>query len=158
MDIFARMFENGAFCIKDDMPSILSELRLYRNGESKLRMGSTYSRSELQRLMGEPVVSIYSQGVATIAFRGLTIRLAVDDEKWTSGRLYSVTIRNSNEYTLGTDVYVGMNVSELLLIYPMFDECGYKSSFKNFDGEFILAFEFDDRGNVSRIDLGELVG
>lgn len=152
------LYKNGAFCIKDDMPSILSELRLYRNGESKLRMGSTYSRSELQRLMGEPVVSIYNQGVATIAFRGLTIRLAVDDEKWTSGRLYSVTIRNSNEYTLGTDVYVGMNVSELLLIYPMFDECGYKSSFKNFDGEFILAFEFDDRGNVSKIDLGELVG
>lgn len=48
-----------------------------------------------------------------------------------------------------------MNISELLLVYPMFDECGYTGSFKNGDGEFTLSFEFDEYGNVSTIRLGE---
>ena len=48
-----------------------------------------------------------------------------------------------------------MNVAELLLVYPMFDECGYTGSFKNGDGEFTLSFEFDEYGNVSIIKLGE---
>ena len=58
----------------------------------------------------------------------------------------------------GDDLYIGMNVSELLLVYPMFDECGYTGSFKNGDGEFVLDFEFDDYGNVATIQLGEAVG
>ena len=51
-----------------------------------------------------------------------------------------------------------MNISELLLIYPMFDESDYIGSFKNGDGEFVLSFEFDDYGNVTRVKLGEAVG
>ena len=51
-----------------------------------------------------------------------------------------------------------MNISELLLTYPMFDESNYVGSFKNGNGEFVLAFEFDDYGNVTRIKLGEALG
>lgn len=151
---------NNSFCIQDHIPSTIDEISLYKNGASKLRMGSTYSQSEIYRLLGEPVLSTVSNGVVALAYRGVTLRFAADikDGKWSAGRLFSVVVRNQGDFTLGEDIYVGMNVSELLLVYPMFDECNYQSSFKNVDGEFTLSFEFDDFGNVKRIDLGESVG
>ena len=123
-------------------------------------MGSTYSQSEIYRLLGEPVLSTASNGIVALAYRGVTIRFTADikDGKWSAGKLFSVVVRNQGDFSLGGDIYVGMNVSELLLVYPMFDECNYQSSFKNVDGEFTLAFTFDDFGNVTRIDLGESVG
>jgi len=155
-----RMYKGGSFCIQDHIQSSVEEIRLVKNGESKLRLGSTYSQNELYRLLGEPVLKSPHNGVVTLAYKGMTIRLTADikDGKWTTGRLTSIIIRNSSEYKLGEDIYVGMNVSELLLIYPMFDQSNYQGSFKNIDGEFVLAFEFDDYGNVSKIILGEAVG
>ena len=91
----------------------------------------------------------------------MTLRLEADiepDGQWSSGRLVSILLRKDNAYTFSEDLFIGMNVSELLLVYPMFDECGYTGSFKNGDGEFVLSFEFDDYGNVSSIELGEAVG
>ena len=96
-----------------------------------------------------------------LAYDGMTLRLDADIEEngqWTSGRLVSILLRENNEFTFGEDLYIGMNISELLLVYPMFDECGYTGSFKNGDGEFVLTFEFDEYGNVSNIQLGEAVG
>ena len=155
-----RLYKNGTLCILDRIPSTIDEISLYKNGESKLRMGSTYSQSEIFRLLGEPVLSTVSGDVVALAYRGVTLRLhaEIKDGKWTYGRLYSIAVRNQGDFSLGSDIYVGMNVSELLLVYPMFDECNYQSSFRNVDGDFTLAFEFDDFGNVKRIDLGENVG
>ena len=155
-----RLYKNGTLCILDKIPSTIDEISLYKNGESKLRMGSTYSQSEIYRLLGEPVLSTVSGNVVALAYRGVTLRLhaEVKDGKWTYGRLYSIAVRNQGDFSLGNDIYVGMNISELLLVYPMFDECNYQSSFRNVDGDFTLAFEFDDFGNVKRIDLGENVG
>ena len=155
-----RLYRNGTLCILDHIPSAIDEISLYKNGESKLRMGSTYSQGEIYRLLGEPVLSTVSGDVVALAYRGVTLRLhaEIKDGKWTYGRLYSIAVRNQGDFSLGNDIYVGMNVSELLLVYPMFDECNYQSSFKNVDGEFTLVFEFDDFGNVKRIDLGENVG
>ena len=151
---------NNGFCIQDHIPSTIGEISLYKNGANKLRMGSTYSQSEIYRLLGEPVLSTVSNGVVALAYRGVTLRFSAEtkDGKWSTGRLFSVVVRNQGDFTLGEEIYVGMNVSELLLVYPMFDECNYQSSFKNVDGEFTLSFEFDDFGNVTRIDLGESVG
>ena len=89
----------------------------------------------------------------------MTIRLdaEIENGQWTSGRLTSVVFRKQSAFTLTEDLYIGMNISELLLVYPMFDECGYTGSFKNGDGEFALSFEFDEYGNVSTIRLGEPV-
>ena len=88
-----------------------------------------------------------------------TIRLdaEIENGQWTSGRLSSVVFRKQTVFSLSEDLYIGMNISELLLVYPMFDECGYTGSFKNGDGEFTLSFEFDEYGNVSTIKLGEYV-
>ena len=159
-NISLRVNKDGGFSILDPIPSAIDEISLYKNGVSKLRMGSTYSQSEIYRLLGEPKLSTVSNGVVALAYKGVTLRFSaeVKDGKWSTGRLFSVVVRNQGDFSLGEDIYVGMNVSELLLVYPMFDECNYQSSFKNVDGEFTLAFEFDDFGNVTRIDLGESVG
>lgn len=159
-NISLRVNKNGSFCILDHIPSSIGEISLYRNGVSKLRMGSTYSQSEIYRLLGEPKLSTVSNGVVALAYKGVTLRFSaeVKDGKWSSGRLFSIVVRNQGDFSLGDDIYVGMNVSELLLVYPMFDESNYQSSFKNVDGEFTLAFQFDAFGNVTRIDLGESVG
>ena len=99
-------------------------------------------------------------GVVILTYSGMTMRLETDPangKNWTSGRLSSVVIRNDETFSLGENLYIGMNVSELLLIYPMFDKCEFTSSFRNGDGEFILSFRFDDYGNVTRIRLGEKI-
>ena len=161
-NVSLRVYNDGSngFCIQDHIQSTIGEISLFKNGASKLRMCSTYSQSEIYRLLGEPVLSTASNGIVALAYRGVTLRFTADikDGKWSAGKLFSVVVRNQGDFSLGGDIYVGMNVSELLLVYPMFDECNYQSSFKNVDGEFTLAFTFDDFGNVTRIDLGESVG
>lgn len=155
-----RRYKSGTFCIKDNIPSSIEEIRLVKNGEIKLRLGSVYSQNEIYRLLGEPVMKIPANDVVTLAYRGMTVRLAAEikNGKWTTGRLTSIVIHNSSEFKLGEDIYVGMNVSELLLVYPMFDQSDFQGSFKNVDGEFVIKFDFNDYGNVTKITVGEAVG
>ncbi len=105
-------------------------------------------------------MKIPANDVVTLAYRGMTVRLAAEikNGKWTTGRLTSIVIHNSSEFKLGEDIYVGMNVSELLLVYPMFDQSDFQGSFKNVDGEFVIKFDFNDYGNVTKITVGEAVG
>lgn len=160
VELFLR--QNGTFSINDKVPVLLDEIRLSREGLStKLRMGSTYTAGEIYKLLGEPIFVAYDPGQVIMTYNGMTIRLDAEiseNHQWSSGRLVSVVLRNDNEFSLGEDLYVGMNVSELLLIYPMFDECEFTGSFENGDGVYVLSFEFDDYGNISRIKLGEAVG
>ena len=152
---------DGSYFINDDVPVIISEIRFYANGDKNLRMGSTYTRDEIYQLVGYPIITSYERDAVILTYTGLTIRLETDEgamNTWTSGTLSSVVIRNDELYSVGQDLYIGMNVSELLLIYPMFDKSDYTSSFKNGDGEFVLSFQFDEFGNVTRIRLGENLG
>lgn len=152
-----RLKSNGSFLVEDDIPATIKELRFSREGSGKLRMGSTYTASEIKYLLGEPKVATYTTDKVILAYEGMTIRLdaEIENGQWTSGRLTSVVFRRETIFSLTEDLYIGMNISELLLVYPMFDECGYTGSFKNGDGEFTLSFEFDEYGNVSTIRLGE---
>lgn len=163
--IFSKTVElhlqkDGTYFIDDEVPVIISELRFIANTDNRLRMGSTYTRDEIYQLVGVPIVTDYERGCVILSYSGMTIKLETFDgavNSWTSGRLSSVVIRNDAVFSIGQDLYIGMNVSELLLIYPMFDESEYTSSFKNGDGEFELSFWFDDYGNVTRIRLGEAI-
>ena len=155
-----RLLKNDSYTLEDDIPAIVSEMRFCKNQSNLLRMGSTYTASELYRLLGTPIVESQDPGLVILSYKGLTLRLVTDDpvnEKWTSGRLSSVVLRNDETYSIGKNLYIGMNVSELLLIYPMLDEFDYTGSFENGDGEFILSFNFDDYGNITRIRLGEKI-
>ncbi|MBR4557825.1 MAG: hypothetical protein IKO15_10170 [Clostridiales bacterium] len=151
---------DGSYNLIDKVPVMLSELRFYMNGQSKLRMGSVYTPNEINSLIGKPIVSTYIEGAVILAYNGMTLTLETEDAgaDWTTARLTSIALRKDDVYTFGEDIYIGMNISELLLIYPMFDESDYVGSFKNGDGEFVLSFEFDDYGNVTRVKLGEALG
>lgn len=156
-----RLQNDGSFFVQDDIPVVINELRFFGDGESKLRMGSSYTKEEIIALLGEPVIVSYDEGIVILTYSGMTIRLDADldkDNNWTSGRLSSVVLRKDDRFTIGEELFIGMNISELLLIYPMFDECDFTASFQNGDGEFVLSFQFDDFGNVTRIRLGEAVG
>lgn len=152
-----RLKSDGNFLVEDDIPATIRELRLSKEGSGRLRMGSTYTSSEIKYLLGDPIVATYTTDQVILAYNGMTIRLdaEIENGQWTSGRLTSVVFRKQSVFSLSDDLYIGMNVAELLLVYPMFDECGYTGSFKNGDGEFTLSFEFDEYGNVSIIKLGE---
>lgn len=154
-----RLKSDGKFLVEDDIPASIKELRFSRDGSARLRMGSTYTSSEIRYLLGDPIVSTHTEDQVILAYSGMTIRLdaEIENGQWTSGRLSSVVFRKQTVFSLSEDLYIGMNISELLLVYPMFDECGYTGSFKNGDGEFTLSFEFDEYGNVSTIKLGEYV-
>lgn len=153
--------KDGTYRLEDKVPVILPEIRLFMDGVSKLRLGSTYTPGEINSLIGKPIVTAYTETTVMLTYNGMTLTLdaeVTNGNQWSSGRLTSITIRKDEAFTLDDDLYVGMNISELLLIYPMFDECEYTGSFKNGDGEFVLSFEFDDYGNVTRIRLGEAKG
>jgi hypothetical protein len=154
-----RLKSDGKFLVEDDIPASIKELRFSREGSARLRMGSTYTSSEIRYLLGDPIVSTHTEDQVILAYSGMTIRLdaEIENGQWTSGRLSSVVFKKQSVFSLSEDLYIGMNISELLLVYPMFDECGYTGSFKNGDGEFTLSFEFDEYGNVSTIKLGEYV-
>ena len=155
-----RLKRDGSYLLEDDIPASINEIRFSKNGGTRMRMGSTYSQSEIYRLLGTPIIESYENGIVILTYKGMTLRLEAEnngEQRWTSGRLSSVVLRNDEYYSLGEDIYIGMNISELLLIYPMFDKCDYTSSFKNGDGEFILSFSFDDYGNITRIRLGEKI-
>ena len=157
-----KLKNDGKYLLDDSIPATIKELRFSKeNGSSRLRMGSTYTFEEIRKILGSPKFQTTTSDLAILAYDGLTIRLEADieeDGQWSSGRLVSILLRKDNEFTFSEDLYVGMNISELLLVYPMFDECGYTGSFKNGDGEFVLSFEFDEYGNVSNIELGEALG
>lgn len=156
-----RMKEDGKYLLDDDIPATVRELRFSKEGGGRLRMGSTYNLSEIRKNLGNPKFTTTTSDTVIIVYDGATLRLESDisqDGTWSSGRLSSILLRKDNEFSFSDDLFVGMNVSELLLVYPMFDECGYTGSFKNGDGEFVLSFEFDDYGNVESIHLGEAVG
>lgn len=153
--------KDGSFRLEDRVPVILPEIRIFMNGESKLRLGSTYTPGEIYDLIGKPIIVAYTQDTVLLTYNGMTLTFEADianGNQWTSGRLSAVSLRKDEAFTLNDDLFVGMNISELLLIYPMFDECEYTGSFTNGDGEFVLDFEFDDYGNATRIRLGEVKG
>lgn len=156
-----RLKNDGEYTLEDHIPATVREVRFGKEGGTRLRMGSTYTFSEIRKILGSPRVATTTSDLVILVYDGATIRLDAEiseDGQWSTGRLSSILLREDNGYMFGDDLYIGMNISELLLVYPMFDECGYTGSFKNGDGEFVLDFEFDDYGNVANIKLGEAVG
>ena len=156
-----RLRNDGKYSLDDHIPASVKELRFCKEGGGRLRMGSTYTLSEIRKILGNPKFSTTTSDLVILVYDGATIRLDAEiseEGKWSTGRLTSILLHKDNGYSFNDDLYIGMNISELLLVYPMFDECDYTGSFKNGDGEFVLSFEFDDYGNVSKIELGETVG
>ena len=96
-----------------------------------------------------------------IAFNGVMLRFdgaPSADGTWNSARLVSISVYDADSPAATFDgrLFVGMNISELLLVYPMIDETGFVYTFETAEGTYKLEFEFDDNKNVSKIRLGEV--
>ena len=154
-----RLQNDGNFFLEDEIPVVINEIRLSRVAGGRLRLGSTYTANELYKLLGNPIVVSYDPGVIVLTYDGMTLKLEGDTSsgQWNSGRLSSVVLRKDDKFNLGDELFIGMNLSELLLIYPMIDESDFVGSFENGDGEFILSFRFDEYDNVTRIRVGEAI-
>ena len=82
------------------------------------------------------------------------------DSTWNTARLVSISIYDYDADTPASTfdgrLFVGMNISELLLVYPMIDESDYVYTFETAEGTYKMEFEFDANKNVSKIRLGEV--
>ena len=160
---------DGVFYIEDTFISKGDEVGFCLNGIPVLRCGLTYSKADIQTLFGDSVIEMINgnggkeASEILLAFNGVMLRLEgtpTADGTWNSARLLSISIYDnvsgSPVSTFDGKLFVGMNISELLLVYPMIDETGYVYTFETTDGTYKLEFEFDENKNVKKIRLGEV--
>ena len=161
--------DDGVFYIEDTFVSKGEEVGFCLNGTPVLRCGLTYSKADIQTLFGDPVIEMINnsgtKGMTEIllAFNGVMLHLEgtpTADGTWNSARLVAISIYDNvagaPASTFDGKLFVGMNISELLLVYPMIDETGYVYTFETSDGTYKLEFEFDENKNVKKILLGEV--
>lgn len=161
--------QDNTFYIEDTFVSKGDEVGFCLNGTPVLHCGFDYTRSEIEKLFGEPVIQMVDKsskkGMSDIiiAFNGVMLHLegnASSEGAWHSGRLVSISIydydADTPSSTFDGRLFVGMNISELLLVYPMIDETDYVYTFETADGTYKMEFEFDANKNVSKIRLGEV--
>lgn len=167
VNLFRR--NDGAFYIEDTFVSKGNEVSFCLGETPVLHCGLTYSRADIITLLGDPVIempgSSDSNGMTDIimAFNGVMLRFegtASADGTWSSARLVAISVYHNNAdspaATFDGRLFVGMNISELLLVYPMIDETGYVYTFETAEGTYKLEFEFDENKNVKKIRLGEV--
>ncbi len=167
VDLYRR--KDGVFYIEDTFVSKGDEVGFCLNGTPVLRCGFSYSKAEIEKLFGEPVIQMVDnssrKGLSDIliAFNGVLLHLEgapSADGTWNSARLVAISIYDYDaekpSSTFDGRLFVGMNISELLLVYPMIDESGYVYTFETSDGTYKMEFEFDANKNVSKIRLGEV--
>ena len=160
---------DGVFYIEDTFVSKGDEVGFCLNGTPVLRCGFTYSKADIVKLFGEPVIQMVDnssrKGFADIliAFNGVMLHFEgapSADGTWNNARLVAISIYDYDSQTPSSTfdgrLFVGMNISELLLVYPMIDESGYVYSFETSEGTYKMEFEFDANKNVSKIRLGEV--
>ena len=96
------------------------------------------------------LVAVYD-GV-TIAFN---VRYTSDDKTAWEGDIVSIKLFGDGDYTIGSNIYYRMNLSELMLIYPVIDEYGFIYSYV-YDGEtYNMTFEYDENYNITQIKVSE---
>ena len=160
---------DGAFYIEDTFVSKGDEVSYCLNGSPVLRCGLVYSKAAIQALFGDPVIEMIGssgkKGITEIliSFNGVMLRFEGSpsaDGTWNTARLVSISAYDSKSGLLSSTfdgkLFVGMNISELLLVYPMIDETGYVYTFETAEGTYKLEFEFDENKNVKKIRLGEV--
>ena len=167
VNLFRR--QDGVFYIEDTFVSKGDAVGFCLNGNPVLRCGSTYTKADISKLLGEPVIQMVDNSDKTgmaqilVAFNGVMLHLEgapAADGTWNTARLTSISIYDYDAETPASTfdgrLFVGMNISELLLVYPMIDESDYIYTFETEEGTYKMEFEFDANKNVSKIRLGEV--
>ena len=167
---------DGSTFIRDIIPSNDGEqLFLCLEGEELVTCGEVYSAENVIELMGEPVSALsdgkvidsyqdddgntHVQYDMVLNFDGVSLKFKVEYKdyshtEWT-GTLESIRIYRDSAYTVSNVVYEGMNLSELMLIYPMIDEFGFVYSYEYDDEDYEMSFTYDENYNITSVIVSE---
>lgn len=167
--------KSGMFCLMDEIPVTYTEpVYLYSEGEKTLTCGSFYTYDSIKALLGEPLYtilpdsvdhtytgsddSVHDVYVVIVSYNGLILRFDAEygvgsEGEWggilTSALLYETT--EPAPYSFNSDVTIGMNMAELLLINPVLDEYGFVYTYEEADSVYKLTPEFDENNNINKI-------
>ena len=148
----------GSIFVDDKMPLNPSGTKtvMCRGEQKTFSVGDVLTQSAVEERLGKPLYTVsrtdYSTGTKRIVmcYKGLNLALDViydDAGKW-NGTLTSIRIFGEGNYTVDNSVYVGMNISELMLVYPFIDEYDYVYEYEDENGSRNISFELDDLGNI----------
>ncbi|MCR4689379.1 MAG: hypothetical protein K5745_07500 [Saccharofermentans sp.] len=166
---------NGQFCLDDVIPvTYVDPVYLYIDGEKTLTCGSFYTNDSLEALLGEPLYSILPEKesdvltdedgeqlysyLVIVSYNGLLLTFEAeysseDRTEWEgvlrSMRIYETT--EPNIYSFNEEVTVGMNMAELLLIYPVIDEYDFVYTYEADGITYSMIPEFDDNNNITKL-------
>ena len=164
-DVFTKdvsiVNRNGDFFIEDTMPLNPTNKTIFLYGGSKrsFAVGDSLTLAKVKETLGEPLFVVSHQDAKSgrervvVCYDGMDLAFdATYDESgsWT-GNLVSIRIFGKSAFTVDNSVYVGMNISELMLIYPFVDEYGYVFEYEDESGKRSISFELDDKGNIVSI-------
>ena len=159
---------SNSFRIDDNiLPVINSEDNIITyDNKNVLAPGAAYKGDEVNKLLGAPIYSsdydlpegesVKLGRMRLSSYPGMIATFYTQS----SGRDYSCTLRSvrfyNGNYQLKNGVHVGMSISELLLIYPMIDNYGYKYHFTSEGNEFEVSFKYDENYNVTEIRIARI--
>lgn len=164
-DVFTKdvsiINRNGDFFIDDKMPLNPDNKQIFLFGGSTraFAVGDTLTMSKVKDTLGEPLFVVSHQDPKSgmervvVCYNGMDLAFdATFDEtgNW-NGTLVSIRIFGKGDFTVDNSVYVGMNISELMLIYPFVDEYDYVFEYEDGSGKRTISFELDDLGNIVNI-------
>ena len=168
--------KDGSTFIRDIIPSNDGEqLFLCRDGEKLVTCGDEYSAEDVYEILGDPVSALTDGKVVdsykddegsihtfydlVVNFDGVSLKFKVEYENYShtewNGTLESIRIYRDSSYTVSNVVYEGMNLSELMLIYPMIDEFGVVYSYEFDDEDYEMTFTYDENYNITSVIVSE---
>lgn len=148
----------GTYYIEDNMPLNPSGITsyLYKNDVKLFAVGQELDQSKVEEKLGKPLYVVnrvdYSSGTKRLVmcYKGLNLAFDVmfDESGQWSGTLNSIRIFEQGEYSVDKSAYVGMNISELMLVYPFIDEYEFNYRYENENGARSVSFQRDEAGNI----------
>lgn len=161
--------DDGSYHIADQIPWYLdqTDVGVYDESGNAIRIyGVTLNEDRVRALLGDPFYfRVYDLSDEEMAEFGMTHRVIavyggiavtmianyVDEDTWegvvTSIRVYS------DDYSIDGEIFVGMNISELLLIYPMLDEADYSFTYSIGRDDYVVVFDFDVNNNIRNFSI-----
>jgi len=161
---------DGSYDIDDQIPWYLdtTSLGVYDATGNAVRItGVALNVERMRALLGDPYYyNVYELsdedkikfgkpvGVRAV-YSGIVVSIYADDldDGW-EGLVHGIRIY-SDQYSIDGQITVGMNISELLLIYPMLDEADYSFNFESGRDEYTISFNFDNNNNISDISIAK---
>ncbi len=165
---------NESYAIKDEIPFSpdVSLLSLYEESSEVVRCGRSYSSEEIMLLLGNPTnisghelsdeeVEIFGDDYTNkviMNYSGVLLLFRVnytsEEGDW-EGVLQTIKVLADNDYTVGSDLRVGMSKSELFEIFPYIENTDFVLGY-NINGttyEIVLTFDDDDILSIIRASV-----